>query len=191
MWLIDKLFNRKIEGESSLDPLANKVKVDGDEVTIDGTLNAKKVVEEGDTELIDLSSYVPTDNIKSHTLYAKAYIRHGFLFIVCSGVFVTKEIASALNLGLFNNFLSALPSGIADKLYRSNGTKVSETSAGGAFGSYVAGVVSPRSNGSTQTQNQCILASNEANQLVMSMRGFPALSEDTSVFIDARFVLAL
>ena len=228
MWLYDKLFNRKIEGKSSLDnlePLVSKVSYEGDKVKINadvqvegltskgiantgnlanigdvavsgngsftGTVSANKVNEEGDTELIDLSAYIPTENIKSHTLYAKAYVRHGFLFIVCSGIFITKEISSALNLTLFNNFLSALPDGIGEKIYRADGTKITQTGLGVTFGTNVAGVVSPRSNGSTQTQNQCILSSYAANSLTLTMRGFPALAEDTAVFIDARFVLTL
>ena len=168
--------------------ISGNLSVQGEEK---GIITCNALIEEYDTDLIDLSEYVNDTEVKSHSLYAKMKVKHGLLMIVVSGVFVTNAIASALNLTLLKNFYSLLPEAIRSKIYRSDRTNLTENPTQANYSNFVAGMVAPRSNGSTQTSNQAVVTSSESNKLELSVRGFPSMSEDTSVFIDCRFILAL
>ena len=236
MWLIDRLFNRKIEGESSLDSLepiqenlkaisgkvgvvGNKVVVDGDfeadgvtshgiantgalanigdvavsgNISATGTVSANKVVEEGDTALVNLGGYVNTGFAKSHTLYAKLMVRHNVLYVVVSGKVVAGASAST-NPSLINNFYELLPSGLAERIYRADGTTIDEalsddTNFNNAF---ICGSLLTKRVGSTLGSANCIMRSTASGNLRLDIYGMGSVSEDAEILIDARFVLTL
>lgn len=156
-----------------------------------GVITANEVKEEYDTDLIDLSSYINNTEIKSNTLYAKMKVKHGLLMIVLSGCFITNEIATAQNMVILSNIYSLVPEQIRSKIFRSDGTNITEASSAGAFNQFVAGMISPRNHGTTQSSIESLLVSNNSEELTITLRGFPALAEDTKVFIDVRFTLEI
>ena len=152
----------------------------------------KSVSEEGDTALIDLSSYVNSGFAKSNTLYAKLLVKHGILNIVCSGNIVCAG-NSATNADILSNFISAVPEAIRSKIYRADGTNITETPVtGGALYAAVAGNVGFRSYSGASSNNQpFVLMSIQANALTLQGRPVPAFTEDTELFIDFRIQLTI
>lgn len=194
MWLIDRLFNRKIEGKSSLDnlqPLAEKVEYEGDNVKLNGTLSAKNVVEEGDTELIELGQFVFQSFAKSNSFYAKLLIKHGVLHIILSGKFVAGTSAST-NPSIVNNIFSILPEGIADKIYRADGTKITEEPSTTDWeNAFVASTVSVKRVGGTISTANVILRSVAINTLRIDGYGFGTIAEDANCLLDVRIALTI
>lgn len=184
-----------INAIKALLPFSNKVSYVGDQVKIEadveveGTISGDKVVEAGDTELIDLSSYIDSDLQKSNTLYAKALVKHGMLHIVVSGNFVAKDLSSANNRFILKSFIEALPESVRTKLFREDGTNITESPSSGAF--KVCTCAGSRIYGSTQVVQLFVLISNQAGDLSVQARPLPSIAEDTQVYIDVRFALTL
>lgn len=158
-------------------------------ISATGEISAQKVSEAGDTDLIDLSSYISEDIAKSNTLYAKALVKHGMLHVVLSGNFVAKDLTPADNRILLNNFISAIPESVRTKIVREDGTIITATPTSGAF--RVCTSVGSRFYPGTQGVQLYVLSSNQANNLTLQARPLPSIAEDTNVYIDARFALTI
>lgn len=171
--------NLEVEGDAS---------VDGD-IEVGGIISAAKVKEDGDTELIDLSPYVFTETAKTNTLYAKMLVNHGVLYIVCSGNFVAQDLSTATNRILLDNFIEAIPESLQSKIKREDGSAINESPSAGS--SKICSCVGGRFSGSTQANQLYLLNSYTRGQITLQIRPLPSTAEDTSVYVDARFVLTL
>ena len=163
----------------------------GDNVSITGTITANKVVEAGDTELIDLSSYINSNFAKSHTLYAKLIAKHGFLLLVVSGNFVAGESAGA-NPQILNNFYQAVSS-LGDKIFRAEGTAISAdiSSSSPASNTFIAAANAVKSVGTLSATSLAILQSTAKERITLTGYVFGTIAEDTSCWVDIRIPLTI
>ena len=127
MWIYDKLFNRKIEGKSSLDDLAENIVVNKEtntteisgNVNVDGNFTANSIIE-------NMNGYTfnpeVLDNAHRTITYSYAgVVKTGNkITFAIAGTIVTKDNNTSTSFGRFS-----IPKSIGDKLFP---TKIGEIS---------------------------------------------------------------
>lgn len=165
------------------------VEISGD-LEVGGEVSAQKVIEAGDTELIDLNEYINSSVVKSHTLYAKAQVKGGYLNIIVSGEFIAQGSSSG-TVRIIDSFYSLISS-ISDKIFRADGSSIENAPASsGVFDVVVAGNTGVRLTSGSFSQNPFVLESTASEHIALFALSFPTLNEDDKVFIDFRISLAL
>ena len=157
----------------------------------DKEVHVGEIIEDGDTELIDLSEYINPNFAKSHTFYCKALVKHGLLNIVVSGKFVAGSSAGA-NPTILTNFYPVI-SGIASKIYRADGTTIDKaisSSSPSANGYIVAGQVI-KEVGTMGATSFALIRSSAKENIDMQGFSFGTIAEDTSAWMDFRVMLVL
>ena len=162
------------------------VAVDGD-ITCLGDITCKELLEKNDTELIDLTTYVNSNFAKSHTFYAKMYVKHNILHVVVSGGFVAGASAGT-NPTILTNFMSLVPDNLKAKLFRMDGTPISEAKD---TLSYIAFTSVVKRVGTSFSNSQCAIDSSSQTSLTIAGFSFGTIAEDTECQIDIRFELLL
>ena len=165
--------------------------VDGD-LGVTHTISANKVVEDGDTELIDLSSYINESFAKEHTLYAKLLVKHGLCTIIVSGKLIAGESASG-NPIIISNFMNAIPAAIKAKIYRNDGTNLSQSASSSTFIDRIITMVSVPKYvaGSFNNTSLGVLSSIDSDTLTLGGYSFGTIAEDASVVISVRMTLTI
>ena len=121
MWIFDKLFNRKIEGKSSLDDLAENVVVNketnttevGGNLDVDGNFTANSIIENMNSNLYHFDKLGETNGIERAYNYVGVVKNGNKLTIVISGTLKrTSTSADNFTLGDF-----PIPNIVASKIF--------------------------------------------------------------------------
>ena len=121
MWIYDKLFNRKIEGKSSLDGLAENVVVNketntteiGGNVNIDGNFTANSIIEKM-TGYSYISSFTSSSIITPK--YVGAVKNGNKLTIAFGGIINVPAEYNYSKYSTFGGFYLTIPSDVASKI---------------------------------------------------------------------------
>ena len=163
----------------------------GGDVEVGGVIRATEVKEEGDTQLIDLTSYIDTQFAKSNSLYAKLLVKHGMLHIVVSGKFVAGASASS-SPSILSNFYSALPESIRNKIYRSDGTTIDDApTSSDTINRFIASSFVMKRVGTSYTSSMAFMQSSASENLTIWGAGFGTITEDAECLVDIRFALTI
>ena len=120
MWIFDKLFNRKIEGKSSLDDLAENIVVNKEtntteisgNVNVDGNFTANSIIENMNNGYTFNPEVLDNEHRTLTYTYA-GVVKTGNKITFCiDGTITTKDANSSTSFGRFS-----IPLSIGNKLY--------------------------------------------------------------------------
>ena len=140
---------------------------------------------------LDLTDKLNTNLFaEGSSLYAKIQIFGKELYIVISGRFVNGADVS-LNTSILNSTTIDIPDEIASKIYRADGTKLTENPSSLAIeNNTIVGLIGVR-----QTSNlaslSCILRSDSPKSIKIDGFGFGTHNQGSSYFIDLRTFLII
>ena len=145
-----------------------------------------------DATVIDLGEYINTAFAKSNTIYAKLIIKRDMLEIILSGQFIAGASAGN-NTTILSNFGAAIPDEVRAKIYRADGTNLTEAPTTSDFKNTVVcmGLICKRVGSSLSSSSMFTFTSdNNANAYI---NGFAlgTIAEDTDCILDIRFSLNL
>lgn len=179
-YIYDKLYNRKIEGESSFADETDVAELKGDTSNLEQRVDALEKVDEYD---VTITSSLPSGVTESATGYKKCVVMGNVLWLVIDTSFNNGGEASA-DLGTIN-FEASVPSSIGKLIYKTDGYSIDEYVAG--QGNRVTASVCLVGS----SNRQCIVACYAKNKLTPYIPTAGAVSAGGNLTVSIRIPLIL
>lgn len=125
-YIYDKLYNRKIEGDSSFADEKDVADVKGDLVEVDGRLDDLESV----SQLNISTTTIPEGVVESETAYKKCIVMNNMLWLVIECK-ITNNNEASVNLGNIA-YLIDVPEAIGKKIFKYDGKSIDEYESGQA-----------------------------------------------------------